>query len=135
MLCHPGIYPCISQDGNPPADEFKPPMDACYIGGYIDGAIIAIMIYHPYKDGLKCHIQVLPEFREKYAKEFGRIVLNFGEAKNAIIYADIPTCFENVITFAEGFGFEITGRIKDNYVRDGQCFDAITMRLGHGIRF
>lgn len=135
VLCHRDIYPCISQDGNPTATEFEPPMNVRYVGGYVDGEIMGIMIYHPYKDGLKCHIQVLPEFREKYAKEFGRIALNFGEAKNAIIYADIATCFENVITFAEGLGFEKTGRIRDNYVRGGQSFDAITMRLNNGIRY
>ena len=134
VLCHPEIYPCISQDGNPTADEYEPPMNVRYVGGYVDGVIMGIMIYHPYKDGLKCHVQVLPAFREKYAKEFGRIVLNFGEAKNAIIYADIPTCYPNVLAFAKGFGFEITGSIKDNYIRDGQSFDAITMRLNHGIR-
>ncbi len=135
VLCHPEIYPCISQDGNPTAAEYEPPMNVRYIGGYVEGTLIGIMVYHPYKDGLKCHIQVLPEFRKKYAKAFGRIALNFGEAKNAIIYADIATCFENVIAFAEGFGFRITGRIKDNYVRDGKRFDAITMRLNNEFRF
>ena len=131
VLCHPEIYPCISQDGNPTAREFEPPMNVSYIGGYIDGEIMGIMIYHPYKDGLKCHIQVLPEFRKKYAKEFGRIALNFGEAKNAIIYADIPTCYPNVLAFAKKVGFEITGSIKDDYTRDGKVFDATTLRLNH----
>lgn len=130
VLCHPQIYPCISQDGNP-IEEFEPPMTARYVGGYVDGEIMGIMIYHPYKDGLKCHIQVLPEFREKYAKAFGRIALNFGEAKNAIIYADIATCFSNVIAFAQWLGFEKTGSIKNDYTRDGQCFDVITMRLNN----
>jgi hypothetical protein len=134
VLCHPVIYPCISQDGNPEPSEFEPPMTAKYIGGYLDGKIIGIMIYHPHKDGLKCHIQVLPEFRKEYSKEFGRIALNFGEAKNAIIYADIPTCYPNVLSFAQGLGFEETGSIKDDYVRDGQYYDAITMRLNHVVR-
>lgn len=129
VLCHPQIYPCISHDGCPTSKEFEPPMNVRYLGGYIDGQIIGLMIYHPYKDGLKCHIQVLPEFRE-HAKEFGRIVLD--EAKNAIIYADVPTCYPNVVSFAEGFGFEITGSIKNNHVRDGQSFDTLTMRLDHG---
>lgn len=128
VLCHPEIYPCISEDDNP-IEEFEPPMTARYIGGYVDGTLIGIMVYHHYKDGLKCHIQVLPEFRKKYAKEFGRIALNFGEAKNAIIYAEIATCFENVIAFAEGFGFEKTGRIKNDHIIDGVSFDVITMRL------
>jgi len=126
VLCHRDIYNCIADDNCPDSSEFEPPMDAQYIAGYVDSDIIGLMIYHKVTGGLKCHIQVLPEFRKKYAREFARIAL--GEAKNAIIYSEIPTCYPNVISFAKEFGFTETGIIKDSYPKNGVNYDVIEMR-------
>lgn len=136
VLCHPEIYDCISGDDSPDICDFSPPIDASieYIAGYVEDDIIAIMVYHNINSELKIHIQVLPEFRKEYAKEFARIALKFGEAKNAIIYAEIPECYPNVISFAKEFGFQEYGSIKNGRVKKCVEYDVIKMRLHNGIR-
>ncbi len=134
VLCHPEIYPCITSDDEcPDLEDFEPPMDAEYIGGYVGCDIIGIMVYHTYKDGFECHIQVLPEYRKEYAREFAQMALEIGKAKNASIYAEIPDCYPNVLKFAKSFGFNETGSIEDGYTRNGMTCDVTTLRLEHGI--
>lgn len=128
ILCYPEIYACISDDNSPPFDEYEPSLTATYVAGYVDSDIIGLMIYHTTEKGLKCHIQVLPEFRKEYAREFARMALEFGEAKNSSIYSEIPLCYPNVIRFAKSFGFTEIGIIKDNHLLDGVSFDVMVMR-------
>ena len=46
ILCHPDIYPLISDDTCPPADEFEPPLDGIeYIAGIVRGEPIGLMVY------------------------------------------------------------------------------------------
>lgn len=132
VLCNPDIYRCISDDNSPVPDDFEPPLDAEYIAGCVGDDIIGMMIYHERTGRLKCHIQVLPEYRKEYARQFARMAL--GRAKNATIYAEIPDCFPNVLAFAKSFGFEETGEIRSDYVRDGISHDVITVRLDNGVR-
>ena len=131
VLCRPVIYDCISDDNCPSSDQFDPPIVAQYIAGYVDSDIIGIMIYHKVTGGLKCHIQVLPEYRKKYAREFARMALN-REAKN-VIYSEIPVCYPNVISFAKEFGFTETGSIENNHLKDGVNYDVIKLRKENGV--
>lgn len=128
ILCYPEIYRCISDDNSPPLEEFEPPPEAIYVAGYVGSDIIGMMIYHKTEEGLKCHIQVLPEFRKKYAREFARMALEIGEAKNSSIYSEIPVCYPNVIRFAKSFGFTETGSIKEGHLLDGVKHDVMILR-------
>jgi hypothetical protein len=62
------------------------------------------------------------------------MALNFGKSKNASIYAEIPTCYPNVLNFAKEFDFKEVGTIESDYLRDGVKHDVIVMRLENGIR-
>jgi hypothetical protein len=128
ILCCPEIYKCIGDDNSPPIDEFEPPSQAMYVAGYVDGDIIGLMIYHITEKGLKCHLQVLPEYRSKYAREFARMALEFGEAKNSSIYSETPVCYWHIIRFAKSFGFVEEGVIKDEFLLDGIRHDVMVMR-------
>ncbi len=133
ILCHPEIYKVIGDDNSMSSDQFEPPLTQAYVAGYVEGDIIGIMIYHRFQGKLKCHIQVLPEYRKQYAQEFARMVLSFGEAKNAIIYAEIPECYQNVLKFAKSFGFLETGNvIEKDCLKDGVYYDVIELRLKNG---
>ena len=132
VLCHPAIWGRIGGDVMS-EDDFNPPMDCQYVAGYVDDVIIAVMIYNEIEERLKCHIQVLPEYRKEYAREFARMALKFGEAKNASIYAEIPDCYPEVISFAEEFDFKIIGREKNGSIRNGVPHDKIILRRENGI--
>jgi hypothetical protein len=128
ILCHPDIYDCIGDDNSPPVEEFEPPSQAMYIAAYVDGDIIGLMIYHVTDKGLKCHFQVLPEYRSKYARKFARMALEFGEAKNSSIYSETPVCYWHIIRFAKSFGFVEEGVIKELYPLNGIKHDVMILR-------
>lgn len=129
VLCHPEIYDCITDDNSPDVSEFEPPIndDYLYIGGYAKGEIIALMVYHRYLDGNECHVQVLPEHRKEYAKDFGEQSLVFRGTRP--LYAKIPEMYKNVLEFAICFGFEIIDKHKNSFIKNGISYDDNILRF------
>ena len=128
VLCNADIYDTISGDNAHLIDEFEPPIndDYLYIGGYIKGEIIALMVYHKYLDGNECHVQVLPEHRKEHAIKFGEQVLLF---KGVLpLYATIPSKYMNVLNFAKLNGFNIIKTIKGSYLKGGKYFDEYVLK-------
>ena len=119
ILCNKAIYATIGSDDAPPLNEFEPPVndEYIYIGGYVDGVIMALMVYHKYLNGNECHVQVLPEFRKEYALKFGEQALNFRGTRP--LYAEIPFLYQNVLSFALINGFEIVGEKENAYTKNG----------------
>ena len=133
VLCQGAIYECITDDECPPAEEFEPPTDQdyLYVGGYVNGEIIAIMVYHEYMDGNECHIQVLPEHRKQYAKDFAEQALLF--RGTLPLYAEIPDLYKNVLNFACSFGFEVISKRDNDYVKNGVYYNMNILRYNDGI--
>ncbi len=119
VLCHPKIYDSITDDGCKKAEDFEPPItsDYRYIVGYVKDEPIAVMVYHKYRDGNECHVQVLPEYRKEYAKKFGQQSLKF--RGTVPLYAEIPSLHENVLLFALLNNFEVIDIIDDGYIKNG----------------
>lgn len=132
VLCHPEIYDLISGDDSPSAEEFEPPGDCEYIGGFVNGELMAVMVYHEFRDGVKLHIQVLPGYRESYAIEFGESGLSMGIDKDVPIYADIPDMYSNVLRYAKSFGFEVIETINDAFKKNGILRTSYLLRLNNG---
>lgn len=108
VLKHPEIWPCIADKEND-KDEFIPPMqDHHYIIGTDGDQVIGVMVYHK-ANGWKCHVQVLPEYREKYGFKFGQKVLEWfwNNVNSDKITATIPAEYPNVVRFAELNGFSL----------------------------
>ena len=99
VLCNPSIYDTIADDSCPKIEDFEPPIDDkyLYVGGYVDNAIIGVMVYHKYLDGNECHVQVLPEHRKEHAKEFGEQSLKFCGTQP--LYAEIPDLYKNGVKY------------------------------------
>ena len=133
ILKHPEIYETITDDNCidskycdiPINDEYQ------YIGGYVNNKIIAIMVYHKYKDGNKCHVQVLPEYREQYALQFGEQSLLFRGTQP--LYAEIPLLYTNVLDFAFRFGFKVIETKEQDYCKNGKFYDLKILRLSDGL--
>lgn len=119
VLCNPAIYDTITDDNCPLSEGFEPPIDDdhLYIGGYVKGKIAALMVYHKYLDGNKCHVQVLPEYRKEHAKGFGEQSLLFKGTRP--LYAEIPDLYKNVLDFAKLNNFEVIKRINNGHIKNG----------------
>ena len=128
VLCDPTIYDTITDDNSGLIEEFDPPLeDHVYVGGYVKGEIIALMVYHKYLDGNKCHVQVLPEFRKEYAIKFGEQSLLF--RGTLPLYAVIPDLYKNVLDFSFLFGFKVIDKTENTYVKNGKSYNDNILRL------
>ena len=127
------IYETITDDNSISARYFNAPItdDYLYVGGFVKGEIVGIMVYHAYRDGNKCHVQVLPEYRNKYARLFGEQSLMFRGTQP--LYAEIPSLYQNVLDFALTFGFEVIDKKISDYIKNGQNYDTYILRFNDGI--
>lgn len=134
IICNPAIYDTIASDKAPSLDDFEIPIDDehLYVGGYVKGEIIALMVYHKHLDGNECHVQVLPDYRKEYAKRFGEQSLNF--RGTLPLYAEIPDLYKNVLSFALINGFEVINVRENDYIKNGKRYNTNVLRYKHGAR-
>lgn len=134
VLCNPAIYDTITDDNCPLAEEFKPPIndEYLYIGGYVKGEIIALMVYHKYLNGNACHVQVLPEHRKEYAINFGEQSLLF--KGNLPLYAEVPDLYKNVLAFALLNNFKVIDVKENDYIKNGKTYNVNVLEFQDGIR-
>jgi len=128
VLCNPAIYDTITDDNCPLIEDFEPPIndDYLYVGGYVKGEIVALMVYHKYLDGNKCHVQVLPGARKEHAINFGEQSLLF---KGTLpLYAEIPDLYKNVLDFAKLNNFEVIERINNGHIKNGVEYTVNVLR-------
>jgi len=128
VLCNPAIYDTITGDECPLIEDFEPPVndDYLYVGGYVNGDIAALMVYHKYLDGNECHVQVLPRFRKEYAIKFGQQSLLF--RGTVPLYAEIPDLYKNVLAFALLNDFEVIDIKKNDYIKNGKTYNVNVLR-------
>ncbi len=128
VLCNPSIYDTITGDECPLIEDFEPPVndDYLYIGGYVNGEIAAIMVYHKYLDGNECHVQVLPKYRKEHAIKFGQQSLLF--RGTVPLYAEIPDLYKNVLAFALLNDFEVIDIKKNDYIKNGKTYNVNVLR-------
>jgi len=110
ILFHPEIYPVIS--GGHELDKVStrfPTDNVLYIAGY-DINIFGLCCFHPFKDGLKFHPNILPEFKQQYAREFIQQSLNMVKST---IYIEIPKNRKRLFNFAKKIGFDSIRNNKD----------------------
>ena len=128
ILCNDAIYDTIGSDNAPLVEDFEPPVndDYLYVGGYAEGEIIALMVYHKYLNGLECHVQVLPEHRKEHAINFGEQSLLF---KGTLpLYAEIPDLYKNVLTFALLNDFKVIEVRENDYIKNGETYNVNVLR-------
>jgi hypothetical protein len=133
VLCNPAIYDTITDDNSPLIEDFEPPINDnyLYVGGYIKGEIAALMVYHKYLDGNKCHVQVLPEYRKEYAINFGEQSLLF---KGTLpLYAEIPDLYKNVLAFALLNSFKVKSVKENDYIKNGKTYNVNVLEFQDGI--
>ena len=111
ILFDDSIYPAISGNVKLDFDNTDFPMgDVLYFGGYDNGEIFALSCFHPFKDGLKFHPNVLPSHRFKYARDF---VKRTAFMLKSPIYVEIPKDRKSLINLATKIGFDSIANNKD----------------------
>lgn len=103
VLCHPDIYPEISEGVDLDPEDIKIPFEGwAYVGGY-DKEIIGVSCFNCFRDGLKIHPNVLPEYRLKYGRDFVRLCISM---VNCPLYAEIPNHRKRLLNLATKLGFD-----------------------------
>lgn len=116
VLKDPEVWDRIAED-HIDKDSYIAP-DAIYL---MDTKDRALMIYH-YQSSvcLECHVQVLKEHRD-IAYEFGQAALRWAfNNTDAVIVAQIPAIFPDVLKFALKNGFKIEGVNHNSYFKRGE---------------
>jgi len=128
VLKNPEIFERISEDGVY-IDNWLPSLDDAIF--LTDKENIGLMIYHEINSiTIECHVQVLPEHRDK-AMEFGKAVLEWAweNTKATKIVAQIPEIYPDVIKFAYKNGFSFEGVNKDSHLKNGVLHDQYYLGL------
>ena len=129
VLAHPEIWDAITDDYCPPVDQFDFAFDGWRkVCGYDGGRPFAVMMFHEFADGEKLHIQVLPDSRDK-SREFAGKALEYA---NYPLYAEIPEIYQNVIKFADEFGFIPICHKPEPHIKRGESCNVLLMRKEHG---
>lgn len=132
VLKHPEIWDRITSDKSPQSDEWEISRHGIYLGGYVDGNIVAIMIFHELDDRSgQCHIHTLPEGRKQFAFEFAQGALDWYWTyfDHDRLFAEVPTLYPDVIGFAKKFGFREVGLKPESFNKSAMLYDKVILML------
>ena len=136
FLTEPAIWEAISGDFTGSIEEYSPESaNYLYIMGYDKLEPIGLFIIHKTDLNLfQCHVQVIPEHRDRYAVEFGSGAVKWvwdNTELNKLI-ALIPEIYPNVHKFAEVQGFKQEGYITNSYKKNGKMYSQWLMTIDRG---
>lgn len=119
ILTDEEIYDRIADDDCPSREEYEfvDPFHAEYIGGYLDGKLIGLVIHH---DG-EIHVNILKDYRKQFKSELLRGALQ--RINRAKVWAEIPSLFPSIIQFAKDEGFREDRVIKGGFQKHGKTYD------------
>lgn len=114
VLSHPDIWRDVAPEGCAVFDiPYDPSCTYFMVNGY-EGVII----FHPFRDGVKIHPNILPEYRGKAAYRSIEAACQaiFEQSRN--IYAEIDVELRHVTLCARHLGFRLLERgDRDIYIR------------------
>lgn len=117
-------YDAITSDNDPQIEEYSPSFDGVdYVGGYVNGELVGIMAFKQSSGVSWCHIMTSPNHRVHAGRFARRAIADRGPLKTSI-----PASHENVIRFAEKFGFICVATERNAWVKNGTESDIIVMR-------
>lgn len=120
ILLDEEIYDRISDDSSPNREDYVLYKKARFIGAYLDGKIIGLVIHHD----RRMHMQILKPYRSKGHFLIRKAISMIDDDR---IYAKIPSRYQSVIDFARLEGFKEERVIKNNYVKKGKTYDTHIM--------
>ena len=136
FITEPAIWESISGDFTDSIEDFAPESsNYLYIMGYDKLEPIGLFVVHNTDLNLfQCHVQVMPEHREKHAIAFGSGALKWVWDNTEVnkLIALIPEIYPNVQKFAEIQGFKQEGYITNSYKKNGNMYSQWLMSIDRG---
>jgi RimJ/RimL family protein N-acetyltransferase len=131
---NPVVYDAVSSDSAPDIEDWQIDRSGNYVGYYVGDEIAGIWVYHDEGDGCHIHIQILPEYRKEYAKEAGKLFLDYTWecTDKDVLIAEIPELYLNVVKFTRSFGFRFSGIKESAYRKSGTDWDVFQLQLRRG---
>lgn len=128
MLIHPKVFDTISEDG---VRDLPENVGAGYLCGYVPELIGCFIIHPQNRICMDVHVQVLPEHRKRWAREFGKAVIEWTWENTSAqkLVAQIPFLYPNVMEFAREMGFEVEGVNTQSFRKKGKIWDQWYMGL------
>jgi len=134
IMLHPEIWPTISED-NFTQEEYEPDVYVDFwLGAFVDGDCIGLFRFHSLNGvTVQIHIQILPEYREKFAmesvKHMWKWLLDQEDTPLIKVVASIPIIYPNVIKFALANGFKEEGINRMSYKKNGKIVDQLWLGI------
>ena len=122
VLSRPDIFETISEDG---VTDVPMPDSVAYLCGYAPELVGCFIIRPLNRICMDVHVQVFPEHRKAWAEEFGRAVIEWTWENTSAqkMVAQIPCIYPNVKDFALKMGFNVEGKNKHSWRKNGEVHD------------
>ena len=122
VLSDPDIFKTVAEDG---MTDIPMPDSPLYLCGYVPDLMGCFILHRQNSVTVECHVQVLPDFRQEHAEEFGKKVIEWTwKNTDAVkIVAQIPLLYPNVKDFALRMGFEIEGSNTRSFRKNGMLYN------------
>lgn len=134
VMVNPAIYPHISDDGSPPAEEFQPVdhPSIWYVRVDEGGDLLGLFMFVPH--GVACwevHTCLLPSAWGDHARAagFGVIEWIWGNTPCCRIITNVPNCNRLALRFAQAAGLENFGVNEKSYLKNGKLYDQIMLGI------
>lgn len=121
------IWERITDDTCPTQDKFPIP-SLHYLGGYVDGRIVAVYSLHTeptYRNGWRMHFMVLKPYRY-LSGDFFAAFLALSPRPIRVV---VPTLYRSILNFLMRFDFELYDINRGSYVKRGKKYDEYRMVL------
>ena len=136
VLTHPSIYPFISDDGSPSAEEFDPsglaqhPM-VYFLAAVTETGVGAVWMLHAINSfTYEVHTCVLPEFRGQTTEAAKAVAVWMFENTNCKkIITHVPSYNRLALKLAERVGMEHEGVNRKSWFKDGLVYDQYVLGL------
>jgi len=132
IATHPRIYPAISDDFSPSADEFQPIEDEAiyYLLAKRDRELLGMFCFLP-ENGIcwKVHTCLLPTAYGPKARDAGKQVIQWIWANTPCvrIITDVPDYNRLALNFALDCGLKAYGINAASYMKNGKLWDQIVL--------
>ena len=134
VISHPQIYPHVSDDGSPPAAEYRPlESDAVwYVIVRDEDEILGMWMLHPHNAICwECHMCYLPSAWGSRASAAGRMLPEWvwEHVPCRRIVGNVPACNRLALAYMKRIGFEVFGINPASFLRNGRLYDQVCLGI------